>query len=77
MVDNITRVLLIDLIALSFPLNLLKACAWPWRRAVVDSMVGQAWSCIVSGCSGNAMPVFFSYSVKAESKRERKRVDPE
>src|SRR5258707_12481024 len=76
-VVNIDKVLLIDLIALSLPLNLLKACAWPWRTAVVDSMEWQLWSCMASGCSAKVMPVFFSYSFKANSKRELKRVDPE
>jgi len=76
-VVNIDKVPLIDLMALSLPLDLLKACAWPWRTAVIDSMEWQLWSCMVSGCSVNVMPVFFSYSLKADSKSERKRVDPE
>src|SRR5712691_2357808 len=76
-VVNIDKVLLIDLMVLSLPLNLLNACAWPWRTAVVDSMEWQLWSCMARGCSVNVMPVFFSYSVKADSKRERKRAGPE
>ena len=76
-VVNIDKVLLIDLIALSLPLNLLKACAWPWRTAVVDSMEWQLWSCMASGWLANVMPVFFSYSLKADSKSERKQVDAE
>ena len=74
-VVNIDKVLVIDLMALSLPLYLLKACAWPWRTAVVDSMEWQLWSCMARGCSANVMPVFFSYPLKADSKSERNRVD--
>jgi len=42
----------------------------------MDSTEWQFWSCKVSGCSANDMPVHFVYACKVDAKSARKRVGP-
>ena len=72
---KIDRILLTNLVTLSFPRNSLKADAWSCTMAVMDSTEWQLSGWTASGCSASVMPVFSSYALKADSKRARKLVD--
>lgn len=74
-VERIDIVLLINSLTLSLPPTSLDGCNWVWRAAVMDSTEWQFSSCKVIGCSGNDMPVFFSYVCRADSNSAGQRVD--
>lgn len=67
-VERIDMAFVIDPMSLSFSPKALDVRIWSCIREVIDSTERQFWSCKVSGCSANDMPVFVLYPCKVDAK---------